>query len=206
VWEEPYEWSPRELITAAKLNITARNLKWLKQRLEALPLVHDKTCHKSPVLPDDDVHRTAVPLDHPNGSVTTEKIADGAITPAKVVPILQPSGLGYGSRPSITTTSTTFVHVTAADPIVNFDQLGLDNWVLWCEKTTNCAIRLELHDINNVRTYTPELTMTHGAAYIAYSAPFSLPSGTRRVALNIRSTDGLSAYLGWAYLSKTRGP
>jgi len=30
------------------------------------------------------VHKSAIPLDHPDGSVTTEKIADGAITDAKV--------------------------------------------------------------------------------------------------------------------------
>ena len=141
-----------------------------------------------------------------DGAVTTPKIADGAVTPAKVVPVLQPSGLGQARRIGAYTTSTTFVHVEAADPLLNFDQLGLDGWVLWCEKTRNCAIRLELHNINNERTYTDELTMTHGAGYIAYSAPFSLPSGTRRVCLNMRSTDGATANLLWAYLSKTTGP
>jgi hypothetical protein len=43
------------------------------------PSPHDRASHTSPVLPDDDLHRTANPIDHPNGSVTNEKIADGTI-------------------------------------------------------------------------------------------------------------------------------
>jgi len=75
-WEEPYEWSPRELITAAKLNITTKNLRWLKQRLEEAAIgIHDKTAHRSPTLPDDDIHRTAIPLDHPDSSITPPKLA-----------------------------------------------------------------------------------------------------------------------------------
>jgi len=75
-WEEPYEWSPRELITAAKLNITTKNLRWLKQRLEeAPPAIHDKASHKSPTLPDDDIHRTSVPIDHPDSSITPPKLS-----------------------------------------------------------------------------------------------------------------------------------
>lgn len=42
----------------------------------AVPAVHDKSAHKSPTLPDDDVHRTSIPIDHPDGSITAKKLAD----------------------------------------------------------------------------------------------------------------------------------
>ena len=49
-------------------------------RVPAFPLSpHDRSSHTSPVLPDDDLHRTANPIDHPDGSITNEKIADGTI-------------------------------------------------------------------------------------------------------------------------------
>jgi len=41
------------------------------------PAVHDKTYHTSPTLPDTDAHKTASPIDHPDGSVTNAKIASG---------------------------------------------------------------------------------------------------------------------------------
>jgi hypothetical protein len=41
--------------------------------LDRIP-AHGKTHHVSPTLPDDDAHRTASPIDHPDGSVTRAKL------------------------------------------------------------------------------------------------------------------------------------
>jgi len=50
------------------------------------PCPHDKTCHTSPTLPDDDVHRTASPIDHPDGSITPAKL-DATNSPAADYPL-----------------------------------------------------------------------------------------------------------------------
>lgn len=38
------------------------------------PAVHDKTYHTSPTLPDNDAHKTATPIDHPDASITPAKL------------------------------------------------------------------------------------------------------------------------------------
>jgi len=43
--------------------------------------VHDKTYHTSPTLPDTDAHKTASPIDHPDGSITNAKIVAAAGIP-----------------------------------------------------------------------------------------------------------------------------
>jgi len=53
-WIEPEVWVPRELARAAKMNVIRNNLIWLKEVLEG--------------------HKAALPLDHPNGSVTPPKL------------------------------------------------------------------------------------------------------------------------------------
>ena len=78
--------------------ITYYLLKKFKPRLSRLIIDTDKDWMGhviknlgTPVDPYDalrlielNAHKSAIPLDHPDGSVTTEKIADGAITDAKV--------------------------------------------------------------------------------------------------------------------------
>jgi len=64
--------------------------------VEKLGLVtHDKTYHVSPTLPDNDVHKTSVPIDHPDASIppgkldfgTWEKIVDTTVSGAAVTSI-----------------------------------------------------------------------------------------------------------------------
>jgi hypothetical protein len=51
-------------------NATAGKFEWIAAGLTA----HDKTYHVSPTLPDNDAHKTASPIDHPDRSVTRAKL------------------------------------------------------------------------------------------------------------------------------------
>jgi hypothetical protein len=44
------------------------------------PIPHDKKYHRSPTLPDDDEHKTATPIDHPDASIRPSKL-DAVNTP-----------------------------------------------------------------------------------------------------------------------------
>jgi hypothetical protein len=48
-------------------------------------IAHDKSLHRSPTLPDDDVHRTSSPIDHPDGSITLAKLASGVLALSNLV-------------------------------------------------------------------------------------------------------------------------
>jgi len=65
---------PREdyLLAYSKEN----KLKWMKGKTE----VHDNRLHKSPTLPDDDIHRTSIPIDHPDYSIPIHKKCTGELT------------------------------------------------------------------------------------------------------------------------------
>jgi hypothetical protein len=61
-WVEPWSWTKNEVITASKLNTLRQAILYLKETT-------------------DDYHRTAKPIDHPDGSITPVKL-DATNTPS----------------------------------------------------------------------------------------------------------------------------
>ena len=111
-WTEPHEWTRNEVITASKLNSYRQAILYLKEatdalippsKLDALNVPEDGQVPAFDLATgkflwvtvgvggDLEAHRTAVPIDHPDGSVTEAKIADSSVTPSKLSAINVPA-------------------------------------------------------------------------------------------------------------------
>jgi len=138
-----------------------------------------------------DEHIEEIPIEHPDGSVSTEKIADGAISQLKQT----------GPLPAdYSTTSTTYIDLPGGSLSITTGEsvLYVDCWGIAQNLTLNnllyTAIFIDdVYKAKNTLGYYPH--DTGALAVIKVSLEQSVPAGTHSVRAKIRVNTGEARWL-----------